>query len=153
MTLREQVQAAMTAAMRAHDDRRRDTLRMAVAALQGAEKNARRPLTDDESLAVLAKEVKTRRESLDAFRSGGRADLAGEEEAALEILAEFLPTPLDEDALDRMVDEAVVESGAASPRDLGKVMKLLAPRVRGRADGRVVSERVARALAARDRAG
>ncbi len=153
MTLREQVQAAMPAAMRAHDDRRRDTLRMAVAALQGAEKNARRPLTDDESLAVLAKEVKTRRESLDAFRSGGRPDLAGEEEAALEILAEFLPTPLDEDALDRMVDEAVVESGAASPRDLGKVMKLLAPRVRGRADGRVVSERVARALAARERAG
>lgn len=153
MTLREQIQAAMTAAMRAHDDRRRDTLRMAVAALQGAEKNARRPLTDDESLAVLAKEVKTRRESLDAFRAGGRADLAGEEEAALEILAEFLPTPLDEAALDRMVGEAVVESGAASSRDLGKVMKLLAPRVRGRADGRVVSERVALALAARERAG
>ena len=153
MTLLEQVQAATAAAMRAHDERRRDALRMAVNALQGAQKTARRPLTDDESLAVLSREVKTRRESLDAFRAGGRDDLAAQEAGALEVLAEFLPAPLDEADLDRLVGEAIAESGASSPRDLGRVMKLLSPRVRGRADGRAVSERVTRALAASERGG
>ncbi len=148
MTLAEQVQAAMTAAVRAHDERRRDVLRMAVNALQTAQKTARRPLTDDESVGVLTKELKTRRESLDAFRAGGREDLASEEEAAITILAEFLPAPLEEAELEALIAAAIAESGAASPRDLGRVMKVLAPRVRGRADGRVVSERASRALAA-----
>jgi uncharacterized protein len=107
-------------------------------------------LTDDELVAVLAREVKTRRESVDAFRKGGREDLAGKEEAEIAVLAEFLPKELSAEELQALVDEAIVATGASSARDLGKVMGWLAPRTRGRADGRRVSELVVKALAARD---
>ena len=148
MSLREQLQAAMTTAMRSHDEVRRDALRMAVAALYNAEKAARRPLTDEEDLGVLVHEMKVRRESLEAFRGGSRPDLAGKEEAAMAVLREFLPDQLDDAGLSALVAAAIAQAGATSPRDLGAVMRLLAPRVKGRADGKVVSERVARELSA-----
>ena len=150
MTLAEQLQDALRLAMRAHDDVRRDTLRMALSALYSAEKTARRPLSEDEALAVLVREVKTHRESVEAFGKGGRGDLVAKEEAEIAVLSEFLPAALSEDELDALVRQAIREAGATSPRDLGRVMKLLAPRVRGRADGRLVNERVAKALAALD---
>ena len=102
-----------------------------------------KPLTDDEFLAVLGREVKTRRESVEAFRGGGREDLATKEEAEIAILTEFLPQPLSEDELGVLVGEAISATGAASARDLGKVMGWLSPRTRGRADGKRVSEIVA----------
>jgi len=148
VSLREQLQAAMTTAMRSHDEVRRDALRMAIAALYNAEKTARRPLTDSEDLGVLVHEMKVRRESLEAFRDGNRPDLAAKEEAATAVLGEFLPAQLDDAELYALVAQAIREAGATSPRDLGAVMRLLAPRVKGRADGRVVSERVARELSA-----
>lgn len=86
--------------------------------------------------------MKTRRESIEAFRKGDREDLAAKEAAEIEILAEFLPEPLSDDELQALVDEAVGATGASGPRDLGKVMGWLAPRTRGRADGRRVSELV-----------
>jgi uncharacterized protein YqeY len=138
----------MTAAMRARDDVRRDALRMALAALRRAEKDARRPLTQEEELAVMAREVRTRRESLEAFAAGGRSELAAAERRKLEILEAFLPEPLTGPELDRLVAEAIAEAGATTPRDLGRVMQLLAPRVRGRTDGRMLSERVASELKA-----
>jgi uncharacterized protein YqeY len=136
----------MTEAMRARDELRRDTLRMAIAALYNAEKAARRPLTNDESLAVLSREIKTRSESVEAYTRGGRVDLAAKEEREIGILSEFLPPQLGSEELDAMVEAAVAEVGATSPRDLGRVMKVLSPQIRGRADGRVVSERVQRRL-------
>jgi uncharacterized protein YqeY len=136
--------------MRSGDELRRDTLRMVSSAAQYAEKNQRRPLTDDEFLAVLAREVKTRRESVEAFRGGGREDLATKEEAEISVLQEFLPAALTDDELRVLIREAVAATGAASVRDLGKVMGWLAPRTRGRADGKHVSELVAQTLATAD---
>jgi uncharacterized protein len=153
VTLAQRLQDALKGAMKAHDDARRDTLRMAVSALYNAEKAARRPLTEDEALAVLVREVKTHRESIEAFTQGGRPDLVAKEEADIAVLTPFLPSALSGRELDALVVEAIAEVGATSPRDLGRVMKVLAPRVRGRADGRLVNERVAAALAALDAPG
>lgn len=150
MTLRERLQADTTAAMRSGDALRRDVLRMAQNAIYIAEKARRAPLPEEELVGLLAREVKTRRESVEAFRKGGRDDLAAREEAEIEILAGYLPAALSEDELRALVDEAVTATGAASARDLGRVMGWLSPRIRGRADGRAVSAMVARALARSD---
>ena len=147
MTLRERIQSDITAAMRSGDALRRDTLRMAESAIYNAEKRDRREYSDDEVAAVLAREVKTRRESVDAFRNGGREDLASKEESEIAILAAFLPEQLTEPEIAALVDEAINATGAAGPRDMGKVMGWLAPRTRGRADGRLVSQVVGTALA------
>ncbi len=153
MTLRERVQDEVTAAMRSGDTLRRDVLRLAQNAAYNLEKRNQKPLTDDEFLAILGREVKTRRESVEAFRGGGREDLATKEEAEIAILTEFLPRPLSEDELGVLVGEAISATGASSARDLGKVMGWLSPRTRGRADGKRVSEIVARSLARTDLAG
>jgi hypothetical protein len=133
--------------MRSGDALRRDTLRMAESAIYNAEKRDRRTYNDDEVAGLIAREVKTRRESIDAFSKGGRDDLAAREEAEIGILAAFLPEQLGEAEIAALVDEAIGATGAASPRDMGKVMGWLAPRTKGRADGRVVSQLVGTALA------
>ena len=134
--------------MRSGDALRRDTLRMAKNAIYNAEKRDRRAYAEDELAAILAREVKTRRESIEAFEQGGRPDLVAKEAAEIEILAEFLPQALTPAELDGLVAEAIAATGAASPRDMGKVMGWLSPRTRGRADGRVLSGLVTAALAA-----
>jgi uncharacterized protein YqeY len=133
--------------MRGGDALRRDTLRMAVSAAYNVEKRNGHPLTEDEFLAVLSREVKTRRESVDAFRAGGREDLATKEEAEIAILSEYLPQALTEAEIGGLVREAIAATGATSARDMGKAMGWLAPRTRGRADGKRVSELVVQALA------
>ncbi|HEY7968442.1 MAG TPA: GatB/YqeY domain-containing protein [Candidatus Limnocylindrales bacterium] len=150
MSLRDRIQADVTAAMRSGDALRRDVLRMAQNAVYLVEKREGRTLGDDEIAAILTREVKTRRESVDAFRKGGREDLVAKEEAEIVILAEYLPEQLDDGAISALVDEAIAATGASSARDMGKVMGWLAPRTRGRADGRRVSELVAAALAQAD---
>jgi len=149
VTLAERLQADMTAAMREHDEVRRDALRMALAALHRAEKDARRPLSSDDEIGVLTREIRTRRESLDAFASGGRPDLAADEQRKLDVLNPYMPAQLGDDELDALIGAAIDETGAVVPRDLGRVMKVLAPRVRGRADGRQVHSLVTRELARR----
>ena len=109
-----------------------------------------RPLTDDEYLAVLSREVKTRRESVEAFRAGGRDDLVAKEEAEIAIIGEYLPAALTDDELAALVREGIAATGATSARDMGKVMGWLSPKTRGRADGKRVSELVVQALAAAD---
>ena len=136
--------------MRSGDALRRDVLRMAQNAAYNVEKRERRELSDEDYAAILAREVKTRRESVEAFRSGGREDLATKEEAEIVILSEFLPQQLSEAELTALVDEGIAATGANSARDLGKVMGWLAPKTRGRADGKVVSGLVAKALAQAD---
>ena len=150
MTLAERLQADLTNAIRQRDELRRDTLRMVLAAAYTQAKAARRELSEDEVLTVLVREVKTRRESVEAFRKGSRDELADKEEAEIAILSSFLPQALDEDGLREMVRAAIAETGASSARDLGRVMSALAPRTRGRADGRAVSGMVAQELARAD---
>jgi uncharacterized protein YqeY len=136
--------------MRSGDALRRDVLRMVNNAIYNTEKSKRITMSDDDVIGVLTREVKTRRESVDAFRKGGREDLATKEEAEIAILAEYLPQSLSEAEIAALVDEAIAATGATSARDLGKVMGWLSPRTRGRADGKVVSGLVAQALAQSD---
>ena len=150
MTLRERLHDDTTAAMRSGDVLRRDVLRMVQNAIYNTEKAKKVTLTEDEILGIVMREVKTRRESVEAFRKGGREDLAGKEEAEIALLAGYLPEALTDDELRALVDEAVAATGAAIARDLGKVMGWLSPRIRGRADGKVVSGLVAQALAGAD---
>jgi len=136
--------------MRSGDSLRRDVLRLVQNAAYSIEKRERRELSDDDLVAVLGREVKTRHESVEAFRKGGREELAAKEEAEIAILREYLPEPLTERELQALVDDAVAATGASSPRDLGKVMGRLSPATRGRADGRRLSELVAATLTRRD---
>ena len=147
VSLKERIHGEITAAMRSGQSLRRDVLRMAQNAVDLAEKRERRPYADDEVTAILTREVKTRRESIDAFTKGGRQDLADKEQAEIAILAEFLPAALASDEVAALVVQAIAETGAATARDLGKVMGWLTPRTRGRVDGRELSGRVAQALA------
>jgi uncharacterized protein YqeY len=107
----------------------------------------RRPLTDDEVTSIVTKEVKSRRESVDAYDKAGRQDLADKERREAAILSEFLPQPLGEDELRDLVRAAIAQTGASTPRDLGKVMGVLSPQTRNRADGKVVSTMVGEELA------
>ena len=150
MSLQDRVQTDIAAAMRSGDSLRRDVLRMVASAAYNVEKKQGRALSDDEFLAVLSREVKTRRESVDAFRAGGRQDLVAKEEAEIEIIGGYLPAALSDEEIAALVREGITETGAASPREMGKVMSWLAPRTRGRADGKRVSELVVQALAAAD---
>jgi uncharacterized protein YqeY len=150
VSLQERVQTDIAAAMRAGDSLRRDVLRMVASAAYNVEKREGRPLTDDEYLAVLSREVKSRRESVEAFRVGGREDLAVREEAEIAVITEYLPAALSEDEIRALIDEAIATTGATSPRDMGKVMGWLVPKTRGRADGKRVSELVVQSLAGAD---
>jgi uncharacterized protein YqeY len=150
VSLQDRVQTDIAVAMRGGDALRRDVLRMVASAAYNLEKREGRPLTDDEYLAVLSREVKTRRESVEAFRSGGREDLVAKEEAEIAIIGEYLPAALTEDQIAALVHEGIAATGASSARDMGKVMGWLAPRARGRADGKRVSELVVQALAEAD---
>jgi uncharacterized protein YqeY len=143
----------MQAAIRERDELRRDTLRMVVSAAYNAQKQAGRELTDDEVISVLTREAKTRRESVEAFTAGGRAEAAAKEQAEIEIIRAYLPEQIEPDELARIVAEAVEESGATSPREMGKVMAVLMPKIKGRADGKQVSALVAQELTQRDLAG
>jgi uncharacterized protein YqeY len=150
VSLRDRIQADVTAAMRSGDALRRDVLRMVQNAAYNLEKRDRSTLSDDDYAAVVSREVKTRRESVEAFRSGGREDLATKEEAEIAILAEYLPQQLSDDEIRSMIDEAIAATGASSAREMGKVMGWLSPKTRGKADGKHVSELVAASLAAAD---
>jgi uncharacterized protein YqeY len=150
VSLQDRVQSDVAVAMRGGEALRRDVLRMVVSAAYNVEKRQGHPLSDDEFLAVLSREVKTRRESVEAFRAGGREDLATKEEAEIEILGEYLPQALTGAEIAGLIREAIAATGASTARDMGKVMGWLAPRTRGRADGKRVSELVVQALASAD---
>ena len=137
----------MKAAMREGDTHRRDTLRMVIAAAQNAAKEKREALTDEEALAVITKEVKKRRESIEAYRGAGRDDLADKEQAEIDVLAPYLPEQLGEEEVRALVVEAIAATGASSTRDIGRVMGQLMPKVKGRADGKLVSSLVNQELA------
>lgn len=134
-------------AMLARDNDRRDALRLILSSLKSAEKDLQRELSGEEELQVLQRERKKRREAADAFRSAGRDERADREEYELEVLEEFMPAPLSEDELERIVDDAIAENKATSMRDMGRVMADVMPQVAGRADGSAVSQLVREKLA------
>jgi uncharacterized protein YqeY len=148
--LKDRLQADLTVAMKARDELRLATIRMALTAVKNAEVSGgeARELDDDEVLAVVRRETKKRRESAEAYDAADRPELAARERAEGAVLEEYLPAQLDDAALAALVDEAVAESGATGPQQMGQVMKLVTPKVAGRADGGRVAAEVKRRLSA-----
>jgi uncharacterized protein YqeY len=137
--LREKIANDMRDAMKAREQIRVATLRMLMAAVKNTEVEKLHELSDDEVLDVVAREAKRRRESIDAFKQGGRDDLVDKESGELAVLEAYLPEKLSDEELGKLVDEAIAETGASTPKQMGEVMKALMPKVRGRADGAQVS--------------
>jgi uncharacterized protein YqeY len=151
-TLKSRLQDDLTAAIKKRDELRSATLRMTLAAITKEEVagTSARELSDDEVQKVIAREAKKRREAAEAFGKGGRAAQAEREQAEGEVLAEYLPKPLTDEELDVLVAEAVEEAkaaGAEGPRAMGAVMKIVNPRIAGRAEGGRVAAAVKKRLA------
>ncbi|MGZ0149335.1 GatB/YqeY domain-containing protein [Kribbella sp. WER1] len=148
--MKQRLHDDMTAALKARDEIRKSTLRMALTAITKAEVSGKeaRELSDAEIVDVLSSEAKKRRESVTAYRDAGRAELADKEQAEADILAEYLPEQLTEDEIKTLVTETIAVTGAAElgPRGIGKVMGALQPKVKGKADGAIVSAEVKRQL-------
>lgn len=152
MGFREQLMEDLKDAMRQKDERRKTTIRSVIAAVKQAETeldaNGKRITLDDEGiLAAIVKQAKIRQESIVEYRRGGREDLVAEEEAELAILQSYLPQQMTQDEIEAEARQVIAEVGASSPRDMGKVMKPLMARIRGRADGRVANQIVRELLA------
>jgi uncharacterized protein YqeY len=146
--LRDQIADDMRASMKAREQTRVSTLRMLMAAMKNTQVEKGHELDDEEVVEVIAREAKRRRESMDAFSKGGRAELVDKERSELAVLEAYLPERLSDDELAGLVDEAIAESGATSPKEMGQVMKALMPKVKGRADGAAVSAMVRARLGA-----
>lgn len=148
--LKATLQQDLTAAMRAQDKVRAGTLRMTLSAVTTEEVAGKqaRELSDDEVLRVITKEAKKRREAAEAYTGANRPELAAQEEAELEVLEAYLPAQLSDEELDELARVAVSETGATDMRGMGGVMKVLQPRVAGRAEGGRVAAAVRQALGA-----
>jgi uncharacterized protein YqeY len=148
-TLKARLRSDLTASMKERDELRSATIRMALSAITNEEVSGdvARELTDDEVIKVLGREAKKRREAAEAFAGAGRAEQAEREEAEGRVLAGYLPAPLTDEELRDLVSAAVAETGAQGPKAMGAVMKVLTPRVAGRADGSRVAAAVKAALA------
>ena len=134
-------------AMKNKDTLRKDTITMLRAAILQVEKDSQKTLTDDEICAIVAKEAKKRKESVKEYEDAGRQDIADSLKQEVEILSKYLPEQLSQEEIVKLVEDAVKESGAASPRDMGKVMSILRPKTAGKADGKLVSDIVKEKLA------
>jgi uncharacterized protein len=142
MGLKERIQDDMKTAMRSGDKERLGTVRLILAAIKQREVDERIMLDDVQVLAVLEKMGKQRRESMVQFESGARADLVAKEAAELAIITAYLPTPLQEDELDALINEAITQTGASSIKDMGKVMAQIKAKAQGRADMAAVGTRI-----------
>ncbi|RME07423.1 MAG: GatB/YqeY domain-containing protein, partial [Anaerolineae bacterium] len=134
------------AAMKARDELRKRVLRMALAAIKNAEVAAQGALDEPEVLALLQKEVKARHETIEGARQAGRQDLIEEAEAEIQVLESYLPQPLSPEELEALVRQAIEEAGATSMKDMGRVMGILMPKIRGRADGKQANQIVRQLL-------
>ena len=148
--LKERLRADLNAAMRARDQVRMRTLRMALSSITNEEVAgaSARQLSDDEVMKVLTREARKRREAAEAFGAAGRADQAAAERAEGEVLAGYLPAQLSDDELSALVAAAIAETGASGMPGMGQVMKTLTPQIAGRADGARVAAEVRRRLSA-----
>lgn len=147
-TLFEQITKDITEAMKQKDQAALSPLRMLKAAMMNREVEKGRPLDDAEALQVVGSLVKQRRDSVEQFRAGGRTDLADREQAEIAFLQRYLPPAADEAAIAQAIEAAITETGAASPKDMGKVMKAVTAKLAGQTvDGRAVSDAVKKRLA------
>jgi len=147
-TLKERITEDMKTAMRAAEKERLGTIRMLQAAIKQREVDERVALDDAQVLAVIEKMVKQRKESIAQFEQGGRADLAAKEKSEIELLTAYLPAQLSEAEVDALIKDAIASTGAASIKDMGKVMGVVKARAAGRADMGAVSARIKAALGA-----
>lgn len=141
MSLKARLDEDMKNAMRAREAGKfkLSVIRMVKASIKNAEINERRELSDEEVLSVLAKEVKMRRDSYEEFSKAGRSDLADAAKKEIEILADYMPEQLTEEEIRALVKEAIEQTGAQGPKEMGKVMAFLNPKTKGRSDGKQVS--------------
>ena len=147
MDIKARLTEAMRTAMRANDDVSRRTTRMVLAAIKQVVVDKQITLDDSAVMGLLQKEIKNRREAIDEARKANRADLISENEAEIKVLEAFLPKAMAPDELRQLAQAAIMEAGAAAPTDMGKVMKVLMPKVAGRAAGDQVSAMVKELLA------
>jgi uncharacterized protein YqeY len=140
MTSKQQLQDDLKDAMRAQDEVRKRTLRLALTSIKIKEVEARGELTDADVTAVLQKEAKQRRETLDELDQVDRPDLTAAQQAELKILEAYLPQQLAREELEELARQAIADANADSPSDMGQVMRILMPQVKGRADGKLVSQ-------------
>ena len=152
MGLREKLMDDLKVAMREKDETRKRAIRSVLAGIKKAETELgpdgqRVSVDDDAILRVVAKQTKERQESIDAFRSGGRADLVAREEADLAVLQDYLPRQMSRKEVEAEAQQVIAEVGATGPHDMGKVMKPLMARLKGRADGRLANQIVRELLA------
>ena len=148
MGLKETLQSDLTEAIRSRDELTSGTIRMVLSALTNEEVSGKsaRVLTEAEIITVLSRESKKRREAADAFRDAGRADKSELETKEGEVIARYLPAQLSEDELKKLIADAIAETGATGPAGMGQVMKLIQPKIAGKADGGLVSSLVKAAL-------
>ncbi|MCL0099267.1 GatB/YqeY domain-containing protein [Dehalococcoidia bacterium] len=143
MTLKDQLNEDLKTAMRSGDETRKSVIRLLRSAILNAEKSGiREPivLDDDGVITVLSRQAKQRRDSIEAFRQGGRQDLVLKEEAELEIITEYLPKQMTEEEVRSLAINAIKDVAASGPKEMGKVMASLMPKIKGRVDGKIVRE-------------
>jgi uncharacterized protein YqeY len=148
MGLKEKLQSDLTDAIRSRAEVKSGTIRMLLAAITTEEVSgkAARVLTDAEIITVLSREAKKRREAVEAYVAAKRTDLADKEKAEGDVISEYLPAQLSEDKIKKMIADAIAETGASGPAGMGQVMKVLSPKIAGKADGGLVSGLVKAAL-------
>ncbi|SRR5690554_4729884 len=146
MPIKERIQDDLKTAMKSGDTQRREILRLLMSAFKQVEVDRRTTLSDDDAIDLLGSEAKKRREAIEEMTRAGRTELAAQEQYELEVIESYLPEQLGRDEIARIVDEAIAETGASGVRDMGRVMSAVMPRVRGQADGKMVSEVVRQKL-------
>ena len=142
MDINARLNAEMVIAAKAKDKVRLSAIRMLKTALHNKEIDVMRPLNESETLQILSAIVKQRKDSIEQFAKGGRADLVEKEEAELKVVQEFMPAQMSDDEVESVIKKAIVEAGAVSVKEMGKVMKILMPQLTGKADGKMVGEKV-----------
>lgn len=146
VSLRDEITRDMAASLKSGEKERLSTVRMLISAVKYKEVDAKRQLDDDEVVSVISTLIKQRQDSIDQFRKGGRDDLADKEAREAEVLKAYLPPQLSGDEVRDIVKKAASETGAAGPKDMGKLMKAVMPRLKGKADGKLVNEIVKEVL-------
>lgn len=146
MSLQEKLVQDMKSAMKSGDKLALETIRMLRSQIQNASLGKSEPLSDDEVMQILTKEVKRRQESVQMYSDGGRQDLADREQAEMELIQAYLPEQLDEAALTEIIDEILRQTGVISMKEIGRVMGQLMPKIKGRADGKLAQEIVKQKL-------
>jgi uncharacterized protein YqeY len=142
MDINARLNAEMVIAAKAKDKIRLSAIRMLKTALHNKEIDVMRPLNENETLQIISAMVKQRKDSIEQFAKGGRTDLVEKEEAELKVVQEFMPAQMSDDEVEDIIQKAIAEAGAVSIKDMGKVMKVLMPQLTGKADGKMVGEKV-----------